>query len=437
MKIKLILGGYSIIRVAAKLFLVKIRNLIKFSTIMLTRFFKKRNDINLNKDMRVEMMTLGESDKHYFFGYHDISPFSCDDNYVLACRSAANAHSLAEQEELEIGFFDLSCASPVFEKVASTKAWCWQQGCRLQWYPYGSNTAVLFNDTLHNKHVCRIVNIAENTEIATLPYPIYSVNNSGRHGVSLDFVRLQRLRPGYGYSGLPEQNRGESAPRDNGLYLVDMWSGIGELVFSLAEAGLVRSDETMVGAEHYFNHVLWSPCGTQFFFMHLWRRTCGKRFNRAFVYDLSTSQVKLLNKGNPVSHHCWISETNLIVFSEGSYREIDINGRVINIVGEGILTEDGHPSMSPNSTELFVTDTYPDKLGEQKLFVFDRTRNKLLEVCSFYTPSKYKGEVRCDLHPRWDHSGQRICVDTAHAGERRLCILKMNGSFADSSGRLD
>lgn len=437
MQIELTPRVYSIARVAGKLFLVKIRNFIKYLAIMLTRFFKKRNNINVNEDMRVEIMTLGAGDKHYFFGYHDISPFSYDGNYVLACRSAANTHSLAEREGLEIGFFDLSSASSVFEKVASTTAWCWQQGCRLQWYPYGSNTAVLFNDTLRNKYVCRVVNIAENTNVATVPYPIYSVNNAGRYGVSLDFARLQRLRPGYGYSGVPEQNRGESAPRDNGLYLVDMWSGIGELVFSLAEAALVRSDETMVGAEHYFNHVLWGPCGNRFFFMHLWQRPSGKRFNRAFVYDISTSQVKLLNKGNPVSHHCWINETNLIVFSEGSYREIDIYGRVLNVVGEGVLTEDGHPSMSPNSTEFFVTDTYPDKLGEQKLFVFDRGRDKLLQVCSFYAPSKYKGEVRCDLHPRWDHSGQRICVDTAHAGERRLCILKINGSFTDCLGSVN
>lgn len=394
------------------------------------RWWIARGKVNFNA--KVLFYELGEKDVHTFFGYHDISPFSSNDQLLLACQSKMLNDKLGYDKALQLGIYDLSARKCKFECFASTKSWCWQQGARLQWFPATSNDTVLFNTSESNKHVSRVFNIGTQKIIGTIPFPIYSINKTGELGISLDFVRLQRLRPGYGYSDLAEKNKGEYAPNDNGLYLVNMKSGLGDLVFSLAAAASVDPVDTMIDAEHYFNHVLWSPCGMKFFFMHLWRSESGKRFNRAFVYDVVTSKASLINGGVAVSHHCWVNETKLIVFSNGNYRVIDIYGSDISIIGEGMLLEDGHPSMCPTSKQWFVTDTYPDRLREQNLVIFDLERSNVIRVGSFYSPIKYKGEVRCDLHPRWDRSGNRICFDSAHSGERKLCVVDLDGLLTRS-----
>jgi hypothetical protein len=89
-----------------------------------------------------------------------------------------------------------------------------------------------------------------------------------------------------------------------------------------------------------------------------------------------------------------------------------------------VLREDGHPSIGAADAAMMVTDTYPNRLGEQTLLVFDMTTNTAQNLARFYSP-RGRGETRCDLHPRWDFTGRRIAVDSAHNGERRLCVVHL------------
>ena len=44
-------------------------------------------------------------------------------------------------------------------------------------------------------------------------HPVYSVANNGKFALTLDFSRLHRLRPGYGYSNLPDETRKEKCQK--------------------------------------------------------------------------------------------------------------------------------------------------------------------------------------------------------------------------------
>ena len=65
--------------------------------------------------------------------------------------------------------------------------------------------------------------------------PIYSISNDCLYAVSLDFRRLQRLRPGYGYEDLPDTSIDQKAPENQGLWLMDLKTGQSELIISLAD----------------------------------------------------------------------------------------------------------------------------------------------------------------------------------------------------------
>jgi hypothetical protein len=393
------------------------------------RFVTRRNLITLHPE--TTLLELGNEGFHTFFGYHDITPFSFDDRFLLGCRVSVDVGPKASHAPLELGLFDLSNPKLEFEPFAISHTWCWQQGCRLQWIPNGAGWSVLFNTKYEHRYVARVLDLTESRKSHLIPRPIYSVNSSGCTGMSLDFTRLQRLRPGYGYDAVLEENREISAPPGDGLWQVDLLSGSEELVFSLAEAASYQATTTMKDAVHYFNHVLWSPCGTRFFFMHLWRNHSGRRFNRAFIYDCSNGRVSLLAGGAEVSHHCWVDSETMIVFARvhngAFYHVVDINSGCWAVLGKSYLHEDGHPSLSPFSRDCLLTDTYPNKLGEQSLLIYDSRSDSLLKLASIYSPKQYTGEFRCDLHPRWSPTGNYISFDSAHRGMRKTCVLDVTG----------
>ena len=93
-------------------------------------------------------------------------------------------------------------------------------------------------------------------------------------------------------------------------------------------------------------------------------------------------------------------------------------------IGDCMLHEDGHPSYSPDKS-LILTDTYPDKYGEQRLLLYALDQRPI-ELSRFFSPIRYRGEMRCDLHPRWDRTGQNVCVDSAHCGNRTLYVINLN-----------
>jgi len=79
----------------------------------------------------------------------------------------------------------------------------------------------------------------------------------------------------------------------------------------------------------------------------------------------------------------------------------------------------------PLNKNLIVTDTYPDKWREQHLILVDINKKESQIVSKLYSPFKYTGQVRCDLHPRFDREGKYIVVDSTHNGHRQMIITKI------------
>ena len=90
------------------------------------------------------------------------------------------------------------------------------------------------------------------------------------------------------------------------------------------------------------------------------------------------------------------------------------------------LNKDGHPMFNPKYKDLFVSDTYPNLLGFQKLFVYSITKKKIIWKKYIYSPYKYRGVIRCDLHPRWSNDGKKILIDYISGMHRNVGILTIN-----------
>ncbi len=381
-----------------------------------------------DKEINFQIRKFDDIQQQVFFGYYDITPISHDDNLLLAMHAPLKNISPSVDTEIMIGFYNLMYDNPSFFEVGRTTTWCWQQGCRLQWYPVMSNQTVIYNRLVEGRYGCVIQDIHTGEIIREYKRPFYSVSRDGRWGISLNFSRLQRLRPGYGYVNFPDETEGHSIPENDGIWRIDMATGREDFLFSISEITRFEPLESMSGAEHYFNHILFNPNGTRFMFIHLWVKE-GKRFSRMITCDISGEERYILNNEGHASHYTWKSNDELLVFS--THADTGTNFHLYTdrsskraTFGKGVLTQDGHPSFSPDGS-LLLLDSYPDRVREQHLFIYRDDLRKSEYIGSYYCHPKFKGEIRCDLHPRWSLSGKYICFDSVHEGKRKMYLIDM------------
>jgi hypothetical protein len=409
------------LKIIQKQFYIRINRLV--------RYIKQTGKSDGTSQHDIQMFSVDNF--HTFFGYYDKTPFSKDNSMLLAMLAPLINHAPMHNEEVELGYFNIKNNSN-FYKVGKSSTWCWQQGCRLQWLPGKEDEFIIYNKLVNSSYGCCIQNVKNTKIIKIYENPIYDIDKTGQWGLSLNFSRLQRLRPGYGYTNLPDKTIGKLCPGDDGIWLIEMESGKKELIFSLDFLANFETLTTMKRAEHYINHISISPSCEKFMFFHLWVKD-HRLYNRLIISRLDMpSPVILLDEGT-VSHYTWKSKDKLLVtvnfdHKPSAYILFNTKTEEKKFVGDGYLIVDGHPSYSPNG-ELLLTDTYPDKYGEQHLLLFSHNF-KIKELSKFFSPYRLKGETRCDLHPRWDRYGRYICFDSAHSGKRALYLMKLNSSNA-------
>lgn len=361
-----------------------------------------------------------------FFGYYDVTPFGVDDLTLLAC--AAPPDNLTPQAEtpLKIGYFNLTEDEPQFHSLAETTTWCWQQGCRLQWHPI-DNKFILFNQLLDGRYGCVVMDRDSSKVVNEISTPIYSLSPDGETALSLNFSRLQRLRPGYGYNTLPDTSAGQLAPDDDGICQATLRDGAITLTHSLADLAAIDPALSMNEAEHYVNHLCYSPSGKRYLFFHLWTNG-NARWSRLFIGDADSHALTLLESSAKVSHYAWKSDDEILmtVFDPElgfQYRLYQVAGGYQPFASE-VLTGDGHPSWFPDK-DWIVTDTYPDECGDRKLLLFNHITSKTRWIAAFPNPPIFWGELRCDLHPRLNCAGNQACVDYVVNEKRAMAVFDL------------
>ena len=247
-------------------------------------------------------------------------------------------------DSIRVGMVDLHDGDRWID-LGQTSAWCWQQGCMLQWLP-GSQSEIVWNDREDDHFVCRILDVISGKQ-RTIGHPIYSLSPDGKTAVSTDFSRLNDTRPGYGYVGIPDFYADQRAPRRSGIYRVDLHSGEQVMLFSLAEIAAEKPMASMKGAKHKFNHLLVNPDGTRFEFLHRWKGTKGRE-SRMFTATMDGSDLRILDDNGHTSHFIWRDPLHICAFSNQAshgkrfYLFEDATDGQIEVVGKDAMPEDGH-----------------------------------------------------------------------------------------------
>lgn len=377
---------------------------------------------------RVRPLTTGP--RHHFFGYYDKTPWNASGRLVLAHQVNFNDRAPTANDVATIGVVDFRTGNH-FEALGTTCAWNWQQGAMLQWHPADPERLLIYNDRRDGQPVSIVRDVA-GREIRTYSLPIYAVAPDGRHALSLNFARLHVHRPGYGYAGISDPWADSLLPADDGIRLIDLETGSADLVVSLEALAGFDSVPGMRDVHHWVNHIQVSPDGDRFAFFHLWRVGEKGWHTRLFTARLDGSELECLIDAEVISHYDWRDSERLLVWSllPGIGNRFFLCNRAtreMTVVGDGVLTEDGHCSYSPDR-EWVLNDTYPDRYQMRTLMVFRPSDGRRVDLARLHSPKdRWWGEIRCDLHPRWSRDGANVCIDSVHSGERQMYTIDVAG----------
>ncbi len=392
----------------------------------------------------VPCRAITQGPKFHWFGYYDKLQFDPTDRYVLSNQVDFEHRSPAHDDEIEVGMIDLQ-HDQRWTTLGASRAWCWQQGCMLQWRPQ-TNDEVLWNDRAEGHFVCRVCNV-KTGQLRTISKPVYTVSPHGRWGLSVDFARINNMRPGYGYAGVADPHLHNKAPEDSGIWRVDLDTGQSRLIVSLAEiAAIDHHGKSLRDFWNYFNHLLVSPDGSRLIFLHRWREDYdplarrGSGFHtRMFTCDSDGNDRFILDPSGHTSHFIWRDPQHVCAWSRPEGRQSGFylfrdKTRHVQPVGQGTLQHNGHNTYVPGTDNQWILcDTYPQ--GKQRFqipYLFHVASDRKVELGRFHLPPSYRGEWRCDTHPRTSNNGRLVAIDSPHGGSGRQQWLLDIGQVIDN-----
>lgn len=360
----------------------------------------------------------------YFYGYYDKSPWDATDRYMIALKAKQAYKSVAPKEAGVVVLIDTKKDNKVY-KIGVTHSWNVQQACMAQWLGPDFKSRIIYNDFRDGKYCSVIYSLTEKKEVKVLPLPVYDVSRDGRFALSLDFNRLHRMRPGYGYTNIPDTSKGKLCPDETCIWKMDLEIGEVTDLFKYTDFVAFEHDESMDGAEHKVNHLMISPNGKRFMVLHRWFQK-GRKHTRLVTVNLDKTEMYNLSDDVFVSHCYWKNDEEILSFlrkketGDHYYLMKDKTQEYRMYWPE--LNTDGHCSYSPDG-KYIITDTYPNCKRIATVYLCTEADNRSRKIARVFSPFRYDNDCRCDLHPRWSRSGDKLCIDSVHEGKRGVYVI--------------
>jgi hypothetical protein len=369
--------------------------------------------------------------KHHFVGYYSITPWNASQSRLFCLEANFGDRLVQAHDRASICLIDP--ANHSLTRIAQTSAWNLQQGAMLQWLPTAADRELIFNDRVDGRLVSVILDVKTNQR-RVIDRPVAALSADGKSAIGVNFDRLRAIRPVTGYAGGDAKGALVNRPTDDGLFAIGMTTGESQLLVSIdACARLVAPPDPLNDQPLWLEHPMFSRGGARVFFIARgFDRMTKQIVSIPLVVESDGTKLRRLMPAwvaDGASHFDWMNDRRVVVTRKDDNRWrhllIDTDGvEPPKPLAPGVLTRDGHCTFSPDRRWM-ITDTYPDSQRRQHLFVMDVKTQRAARLASFYSPPEYRGDWRCDLHPRWDRESCRICIDSTHDGIRQVYMIEL------------
>jgi hypothetical protein len=374
--------------------------------------------------VRVSDPGSGKEPVYTGFFFYQCLQFDRTGRYILGMRVYCQNRKVQPTDRGDIGVIDLEDGCK-WQKIGETTAWNWQQGARLQWRP-GSDE-ILWNDRCDDRttYVCRVVNFRTGAK-RTLPRPIYIPSPDAATALTHDFERMKH--GGTDYVGIPDKYEGQYAPKETGIWRMELDTGKAALLVSLDQmADIAYPKGRPAGGCLYFFREGWNPSGTRFM---AFVKDPQNAYDKAFSMRADGTQIRLLY--DRPSHHDWQDDTHVLEGSGYYFYEDDGSGEKKSRLFAS--SRNGHVSCLPAPQgDWIISDTYVID-GYQYLFLYHRP-GKLFVPLAKLKSTAADGIYRVDLHPRFSRDGRLVSIDATHEGLGRQMYMIDIGGILDNPPR--
>lgn len=407
----------------------------------------------------------------HFFGYYDKSPLDFDGKRLLCHRVGFDGRDVGPDDQAVIGYWEIETGK--FTDIGVTPAFNWQQGAMLQWLPPDYSTRIIYNNRGPDGFMSTIVDM-ETGRKRDLPCPVYAVHPSGGFALCANFERLYFCRPGYNYQGVVKPEWDCPIHEGDGIFSLDLKTGDRKLIIRTRDICNIAPLPEFDRVYNWLEHMMWNPSGSRFAFLHRWETGDGGHKTRLYTANAEGGDIFAFPDSGFYSHMGWRNDEEFTIWAlkpsamlraheaathgqskifphlltlyrklvkpilkdkihrkavNGSFFHVWDKTARIEVLGPAVLSENGHNTWTDDGRYM-LTDTYPDpSTGIQNLYLYDSENNFLHSLGSFYSPY-YGGGYRCDLHPRFGTSCDRIVIDTLCLKETRMvCILSFDWSI--------
>jgi len=393
-------------------------------------------------DVAAPLMRLTPADGQFFFGYYDI-PAADRQGRHLVHQVAARDRFPSPSEPATLGTVTLprpgqTAYMPDFRPFGETAAWNFQQGAMLQWLP--QKDTCLYNTFGQGAFGCCLHNVATG-EKRQLPRAVANVAQDGAKALCVNMPRIFDFRPGYGYEEIRDPFARLEAPREDGVFLLDLATGDSRMILSLAEAVdfLAQHGGNTVGRKVVINHITFNPSADRYLFLLRNFPTGGGRWDTWLVTaDSNGGGLRYHNCWGMASHYHWRDDRTMLFYMMAGPQQpelvlVDDETGELTPVNRELFKSDGHCSYSPN-LKWMLYDSYPGPAPDhlRTLYVYSVERDELIVLGRFraeaYTPATV--DLRCDLHPRWMPDGKSVSFDSIHEGFRGVYWMDL-GEIVD------
>lgn len=387
-----------------------------------------------HRKIKSEIQVLTAGPQHHFFGYFGICPWNKDETQVLSLESSFQDHLPTNGEPANIGLVDVKTGK--FEKLTQTTAWNLQQGAMMHWHPKHPNEKILYNDFHDNQLVSVVYDLASGQK-RFLPYPVSALDHQGQHALFISYGRTGRLRKVVGYQGLADPNPDDPHPANDGVFLMDLATGEHKLIVSINQVYELIKDRHPELAEKpmWFNHTEFNDSGDRLFFLARTWNEKNRLQTGMYTVNIDGSDLKeAIPYGKTVSHFDWRNDQQILATfnlrGKGAEHVLFTDGKSdYRSIGGEMLHFDGHCTFAPDGNWLATDRNHSDTVSKS-LWLYNLAEDYGQKLGDF--PMKEKkyvnSDVRCDLHPRWNRSGNKICIDALNPKDwtRQLHIVHLD-----------
>lgn len=362
-----------------------------------------------------------DDDAHYFFGYYDMRASDATGKHL--CHRAPFMDRLPTAEDVaEIGYLE----NQIFTPIGTTTAWNFQQGAMLQYHPTKADT--VFYNVVKDGAFCTVTHNYTTGEKTYTDRATACISPDGKWGMAVNFGRIFAFRPGYGYAGFVDPYANINAPKEDGVFLTDMQTGISRQIVdyeSLSAKAGFRPDQKIL-----VNHITFNKTSDRFVMLVRNFYNGKETWKTSMVIGDLNGNVKTALSNTYVSHYDWKNDHEIVAHcsvipEKKSMYLVDVDTGNWVEYDTHYFHEEGpqdiHCNYSPDQ-KYIIGDGYP-RNGYRHLIAYQVDTGKSCCLLGALTNRPVIGDIRCDLHARFIFGGKFISYDTVQNGKRQIAVF--------------